>query len=72
MNNGYTRHVGVCHKFVGAHRAHDVEKMLTLLADDMTIRSAAGRDKPPSLGETEGRRALADNVHYLSGFQDGR
>ena len=45
--------VRVCHDFVAAHRAHDIEKMVTFLADNITIRSAAGRDKPPFKGKDE-------------------
>ena len=43
----------VCHEFVAAHRAHDIPKMVTFLAEDITIRSAAGRDKPPFKGKEE-------------------
>ncbi len=50
---GTQENVRVCQEFVAAHRAHDIEKMVTLLADDVTIRSASGRDKPPFKGEQE-------------------
>ena len=50
---GKEENVRVFHEFVAAHRAHDIEKMVTLLAEDITIRSATGRDKPPFRGKQE-------------------
>ena len=44
---GTQENVRVCHEFVAAHQAHDIDKMVTLLADDITIRSVAdwGNDR---------------------------
>ena len=50
---GTQDNIRTCRGFVDAHRAHDIEKMVTFLADDINIRSATGRDKPPFRGKEE-------------------
>ena len=43
-------------EWIEAHRAHDIDTMLTFLADDITIQSAAGADMPPAKGKDEARQ----------------
>ena len=47
--------IRVFNEFIAAHCAHDIDKMLTLLTDDITISSAAGLVKPPFRGKEEAR-----------------
>lgn len=47
--------VRVFNEWIAAHRAHDIDKMLTLVTDDITIRSAAGGKMPPANGKQEAR-----------------
>ena len=42
-------------KWIEAHRAHDLDTMLTFVTDDITIQSAAGADMPPAKGKDEAR-----------------
>jgi steroid delta-isomerase-like uncharacterized protein len=42
-------------KWIEAHRAHDLDTMLTFVTDDITIQSAAGGDMPPAKGKDEAR-----------------
>ena len=42
-------------KWIEAHRAHDLDTLLTFLTDDITIQSAAGADMPPAKGKDEAR-----------------
>lgn len=39
--------------WIAAHRAHDIDRMLTFLTDDITIKSAAGGRMPPANGKEE-------------------
>ena len=41
--------------WIEAHRAHDLDTMLTFVTDDITIQSAAGADMPPAKGKDEAR-----------------
>ncbi len=43
-------------KWIEAHRAHDIDTMLTLVTDDVTIESAAGGAMPPASGKDQARR----------------
>ena len=43
-------------QWIEAHRAHDLDKLLTFLTDDITIQSAAGADMPPAKGKDEARQ----------------
>ena len=42
-------------QWIAAHRAHDLDKLLTFLTDDVTIRSAGGADMPPAKGKEQAR-----------------
>ena len=42
-------------KWIEAHRAHDLDKLLTFVTDDITIQSAAGGAMPPAKGKDEAR-----------------
>ena len=42
-------------QWIEAHRAHDLDALLTFLTDDITIQSAAGADMPPAKGKDEAR-----------------
>ena len=42
-------------KWIEAHRAHDLDTLVTFLTDDVTIQSAAGADMPPAKGKVEAR-----------------
>ena len=50
-----TANTEVFTQWIEAHRAHDIDTMLTYLADDVTIQSAAGPDMPPAKGKEEAR-----------------
>lgn len=40
-------------QWITAHQAHDIDKLLTFLTDDVTIKSSAGADMPPARGKEE-------------------
>lgn len=42
-------------KWLEAHRAHDIDTMLTFVTDDVTIQSSAGADMPPAQGKDQAR-----------------
>ena len=42
-------------QWIEAHRAHDLDALVTFLTDDITIQSAAGADMPPAKGKDEAR-----------------
>jgi steroid delta-isomerase-like uncharacterized protein len=42
-------------QWIEAHRAHDLDKLVTFLTDDVTIQSAAGADMPPAKGKEQAR-----------------
>ena len=42
-------------RWIEAHRAHDLDTLVTFLTDDVTIQSAAGADMPPAKGKDEAR-----------------
>jgi len=42
-------------RWIEAHRAHDLDLLVTFLTDDVTIQSAAGADMPPAKGKDEAR-----------------
>ena len=50
-----TANTEVFTQWIEAHRAHDIDTMLTFLADDITIQSAAGAYMPPAKGKDEAR-----------------
>ena len=49
------RNVRVFNEWISAHRAHDLDALLTYVTDDITIQSAAGKNMPPASGKTEAR-----------------
>lgn len=53
---------GTFNEWIAAHRAHDIDTMLTFLTDDITIKSAAGGKMPPAKGKEEAR------VHWQTIF----
>lgn len=42
-------------RWIEAHRAHDLDTLVTFLTDDVRIQSAAGADMPPAKGKDEAR-----------------
>ena len=52
---GREENIRTFNEWITAHRAHDVDKMLTFLTDDITIASAAGKDMPPANNKGEAR-----------------
>ena len=42
-------------EWIAAHRAHDLDRLLTFVTDDITIQSSAGRNMPPAKGKQEAR-----------------
>ena len=53
---GTATNTEVIEQFVAAHRAHDLDGLVSLLTDDVTIQSAAGADMPPAKGRDEARQ----------------
>ena len=49
------QNVRVFNEWISAHRAHDIDRMLTFVTDDITIQSAAGKNMPPARGKAEAR-----------------
>lgn len=47
--------VGTFNEWIAAHRAHDIDTMLTFVTDDVTVKSAAGGKMPPARGKEEAR-----------------
>ena len=41
--------------WLAAHRAHDLDRLLECVNDDITISSAAGKNMPPANGKPEAR-----------------
>ena len=41
--------------WIAAHRAHDLDALVGFLADDVTIKSAAGADMPSAQGKEQAR-----------------
>jgi len=50
-----TRNVETFTQWIEAHRAHDLDKLVTFLTDDVTIQSAAGADMPSAIGKEQAR-----------------
>ncbi|MDA4130183.1 MAG: nuclear transport factor 2 family protein [Thaumarchaeota archaeon] len=42
-------------EWISAHRAHDLDKLITFVTDDITIRSAAGENMPAANGKKQAR-----------------
>ena len=42
-------------RWIEAHRAHDLDSLVTYLTEDVTIQSAAGADMPAAKGRDEAR-----------------
>ena len=42
--------------WIGAHREHDLDSMLSFVTEDITIESAAGSAMPPANGKDQARR----------------
>ena len=47
--------IQVFNEWIASHRAHDVDKLVTFLTDDVTIQSSAGKNMPPANGKEEAR-----------------
>jgi predicted ester cyclase len=45
----------VFRRWIAAHRAHDIDQMLTMVSENITIQSAAGASMPPAQGKVEAR-----------------
>ena len=52
---GTTQNIDVFTDWIEAHRAHDLDSLVTFLTDDVTIKSAAGADMPSAKGKEEAR-----------------
>ena len=52
---GTRANIETFNQWIEAHRAHDLDKLVTFLTDDVTIQSAAGADMPPAKGKDEAR-----------------
>lgn len=50
-----TKNLETFTEWIEAHRAHDLDKLVTFLTDDVTIQSAAGADMPPAEGKEQAR-----------------
>jgi steroid delta-isomerase-like uncharacterized protein len=50
-----TKNLETFTEWIEAHRAHDLDKLVTFLTDDVTIQSAAGADMPPAEGREQAR-----------------
>ena len=47
--------ISVFNQWIEAHRAHDVDTMLSFITDDVRIQSAAGGKMPPATNKDEAR-----------------
>ena len=61
--------VDVFTQWIAAHRAHDIDTMLTFLTDDVAIQSAAGGDMPPAKGKDEARHHWQTIYDAFSDFR---
>lgn len=52
---GSSKNIETFTKWIEAHRAHDIDTMLTFVTDDVTVQSAAGADMPSAKGKDEAR-----------------
>ena len=52
---GREQNLKVFNEWIAAHQAHDLDKLLALVSDDVTIKSAAGGAMPPAKGKEEAR-----------------
>jgi len=52
---GTTENIETFDRWIEAHQAHDLDKLVTFLTDDITIQSAAGANMPPAKGKDEAR-----------------
>ena len=50
-----TKNLKTFTQWIEAHRAPDLDKLVTFLTDDVTIQSAAGADMPPAKGKEQAR-----------------
>jgi steroid delta-isomerase-like uncharacterized protein len=50
-----TKNLETFTEWIEAHRAHDLDKLVIFLTDDVTIQSAAGADMPPARGKEQAR-----------------
>ena len=50
-----TENLRTFHEWFAAHRAHDLDRLLNCVTDDITVRSAAGGKMPPANGKPEAR-----------------
>ena len=52
---GTSQNAETFNRWIEAHRAHDIDTMLSFVTDDVTIQSAAGGNMPPAKGKDEAR-----------------
>ena len=52
---GRQENVQIFNEWIAAHRAHDIDSLVTFLTDDVTIQSSAGKSMPPANGKDEAR-----------------
>jgi steroid delta-isomerase-like uncharacterized protein len=52
---GQDENLRVFDEWITAHRAHDLDKLVSLLTDDIAIQSSAGSSMPPANGKEEAR-----------------
>lgn len=50
-----TKNIETFTEWIEAHRAHDLDRLVTFLTDDVRIQSAAGADMPPAEGKEQAR-----------------
>lgn len=55
--------------WIEAHRAHDLDSLVSFLTDDVTIQSAAGADMPPAVGKVEARHHWQTIYSTFSDFR---
>lgn len=50
-----SKNIETFREWIEAHRAHDLDRLVTFLTDDVRIQSAAGVDMPPAEGKDQAR-----------------
>jgi steroid delta-isomerase-like uncharacterized protein len=55
VDMGKQENLQTFNEWITAHRAHDLDKLIGFVTDDITIRSAAGEKMPPANGKEEAR-----------------
>src|SRR3990172_587597 len=52
----HSENLEVFSRWIAAHRAHDIDQMLTMVSESITIQSAAGAAMPRAKGKEEARK----------------